>query len=279
LFTPNKHKGPSSVFLLIDNRSKDNIDPSRKIKSDFWPAEMVIEHGYAIAAFAVSDAAPDNNDNYKNGVLQLYPDQLTADNGMKAIGAWTWAASRVMDYFKTDKDIDFNKVSVVGHSRGGKAALWAGAQDQRFAMVFANCSGNTGAALSRHKGGETIKQINTAFPYWFNNNYKKYNDNENALPIDQHMLIALIAPRPVYTTNATKDQWADPIGSYLAIQNAEPVYALYGKKSLLTPEAPPVNNAITNSMIGYHIREGVHDLTAFDWENFIRFADFNYYHK
>ncbi|HEY4323967.1 MAG TPA: acetylxylan esterase [Mucilaginibacter sp.] len=279
LFTPNSHNGSSSVFLLIDNRGKDTIDPTRTIKSEFWPAEMAIEHGYAIAAFAVSDAAPDNKDNYQNGVLQLYPEQLTADNGMKAIGAWAWAASRVMDYFKTNKDIDFNKVSVVGHSRGGKTALWAGAQDQRFAMVFANCSGNTGAALSRRQSGETVKAINTSFPYWFNNNYKKYNDDVNALPIDQHMLIALIAPRPVYTTNATKDLWADPVGSYLSIQNAQPVYALYGKQSSLTAERPPVSTAIINSVIGYHIREGVHDLTAFDWGNFIKFADFNYYHK
>jgi hypothetical protein len=279
LYIPNNHKGPAPAFLSIDYRGKSVLDPIRDTNSGFWPAEMAIEHGYAMAIFFVSDVAPDNNDDYKNGALQLYPNQLIADNGMKAIGSWAWAESRVMDYFETDKDIDSKKVAICGHSRCGKTALWAAAQDQRFAMVFANCSGNTGAALARHKGGETIKQINTRFPYWFNNNYKKYNDNENALPIDQHMLIALIAPRPVYTTNATKDEWADPIGSYLSIQNAEPVYALYGKKSLLTPQPPPVGTAITNSIMGYHIRDGIHDLTAFDWENVIKFADFNYYHK
>jgi hypothetical protein len=198
---------------------------------------------------------------------------------MKAIGAWAWAASRVMDYFKTNKDIEFSKVNVVGHSRGGKTALWAGAQDQRFAMVFASCSGNTGAALARRQYGETVSRINDHFPYWFNNNYKKYINNVDALPVDQHMLIALIAPRPVYTTNATKDLWADPLGSYLSILNAKPVYDLYGKHSALTPQTPPVNTPIINSVIGYHIREGIHDLTAYDWGNFIRFANYHYFHK
>lgn len=276
LFTPNGVNKRSPVFLLINNRDKDNTDPTRKIKSEFWPAEMVIENGYAIAAFHVSDTAPDNKETYQNGVLQLYPEQLTADNGMKAIGAWAWAASRVMDYFETDKEIDLNKVNLVGHSRGGKAALWAGAQDQRFAMIFSNCSGNTGAALARRQFGETIKAINTTFPHWFNNNYKQFNDNANALPVDQHMLISLIAPRPVYTTSATKDLWADPVGSYLSIVEAQKVYALYGKKSALNPGPPPPDTPIIQSVVGYHNRTGIHNMTAYDWDNFIRFADFNY---
>lgn len=276
LFTPNNRKKSSPVFLLINNRDVDNTDPSRKIKSEFWPAEMAIDSGYAIAAFHVSDAAPDNKDTYQNGVLQLYPDQLVADNGMKAIGAWAWAASRVMDYFLTDTAIDFNKVSLVGHSRGGKAALWAGAQDQRFAIIFSNCSGNTGAALARRQYGETIKAINTSFPHWFNNNYKQFNNNVNALPVDQHMLISLIAPRPVYTTSATQDLWADPVGSYLSILEAQKVYALYRKKSALSADPPPPNTPVIHSVLGYHNREGIHNMTAYDWSNFIRFANFNY---
>lgn len=279
LFTPTQAKKQSPVFLLINNREKNNTDPTRKTKSDFWPAEMAIDSGYAIAAFHVSDAAPDEKNTYQNGVLQLYPDQLTADNGMKAIGAWAWAASRVMDYFKTDKAIDFTKVGLVGHSRGGKAAMWAGAQDERFAMIFSSCSGNTGAALARRKYGETIKAINTTFPHWFNNNYKKFNDHEEALPIDQHMLISLIAPKPLYTTSATQDLWADPKGSYLSIKNAEKVYALYGKKSSLSPAPPPINTPIINSILGYHIREGIHNMTAYDWSNFIRFANYHYSRK
>lgn len=195
---------------------------------------------------------------------------------MKSIGAWAWAASRVLDYFEKDKDIDAKKVFAVGHSRGGKASLWAGAEDQRFAMIFSNCSGNSGAALSRRQYGETIQKINSSFPHWFADNYKKYNDKVNDLPVDQHMLIALIAPRPVYTTNATEDLWADPKGSFLAVKNAEPVYErLYRKKSGLGGEPPAVNIAITDSPLGYHIRKGIHILTIFDWNHFIEFATYN----
>lgn len=274
LFTPvNKKRAP--VFLLINNRDKSNTDPTRNTKSGFWPAEMVIDSGYAVAAFHVSDAAPDNKDTYQNGVLQLYPEQLTIDNGMKAIGSWAWAASRVLDYFKTNKDIDAKQVNLVGHSRGGKAALWAGAQDQRFAMIFSSCSGNTGAALARRNVGESVKAINTAFPHWFNNNYKKYNENVASLPVDQHMLIALIAPRPLYTTSATEDLWADPVGSYISISNAQKVYTLYGKKSGLTPDPPVPDMPIINSILGYHNRTGAHDLTSYDWGEFIRFAGFH----
>jgi hypothetical protein len=271
LFVPKAVMHPA-VFLLINNRPKENTDPSRQIKSDFWPAEMVIDSGYAIAAFHVSDVAPDNKDSFALAALRLYPGQLKANNGMRAIGAWAWGASRVMDYFEKDDDIDKKKVIIVGHSRGGKTALWTAAQDQRFAMCVANCSGNTGAALSRRKFGETVERINTVFPHWFTTNYKKFNNNENALPVDQHMLLALCAPRPLYTTNATEDLWADPTGSYLSVKNAQPAWALYGIDASLPPVPPAANHPLITSALGYHIREGIHDLTAYDWKNFIRFA-------
>ncbi|QIP15979.1 acetylxylan esterase [Spirosoma aureum] len=273
LFVPNKQKKPVPVFVLINNRGKNNTDPTRAEKSDFWPAEMVIDSGYAIAAFHVSDLAPDDTAKYVDGVLQLYPEQLTAKNGMRAIGAWAWGASRVLDYFEKDADIDAKKVVVVGHSRGGKASLWAAAEDQRFAICVTNCSGNTGAALSRRRFGETVGRINTVFPHWFTGHYKKFNNNEDSLPIDQHMLIAAIAPRPLYATNASKDLWADPKGTFLSLKNAEKVYALFGLKSNLNSDPPAINQPIINSQLGYHIREGEHNLTAFDWSNFIKFAN------
>ena len=273
LFVPTKRKGPVPVFLLINNRGKENTDPTRTHKSEFWPAEMVIDSGYAIAAFHVSDLAPDDTVNYVNGVLQLYPKQLTANNGMRAIGAWAWGASRVLDYFEKDPTIAAKKVAIVGHSRGGKASLWAAAEDQRFAMCFSNCSGNTGAALSRRRFGETVSRINTVFPHWFAKNYKKFNNNEDALPVDQHMLLAAIAPRPLYVTNASKDLWADPTGTYLSLKNAQRVYALYGIKVNLPANPPAINQPIFNSSLGYHNREGEHNLTVYDWSNFIKFAN------
>jgi hypothetical protein len=276
LFIPKNSTNPAPAFLLINNRPLSNTDPTRETKSDFWPAEMLIDSGYAIAAIHVSDMAPDNKETYVNGVLDLYPEQLSADNGMKAIGAWAWGASRAMDYFEKDKDIDAKRVAIVGHSRGGKASLWTAAQDQRFAICVSNCSGNTGAALARRQFGERIKRINTSFPHWFNNNYKKFNDKEDELPVDQHMLIALVAPRPIYATNASKDLWADPTGTFLSLKNAEKVYALYGKKSTLPVNPPGINEPVIESPIAYHNREGEHNLTAYDWINFIQFANFHY---
>lgn len=277
LFVPNKVAKPVPAFVLINNRGKDNTDPARIKKSDFWPAEVVVDAGYAVAAFHVDDLAPDNKDRYMEGVLQLYPEQLDAANGMRAIGAWAWGASRVMDYFGKDQLIDSKKVVLVGHSRGGKASLWAAAQDERFAICVTNCSGNTGAALARRQFGERIAVINSTFPHWFNNHYKKFNDKENLLPVDQHMLISLIAPRPVYATNASEDLWADPKGTFLSLKNAEPVYSLYGLKSALPKEPPAIDNPVIQSPIAYHNRTGAHNMTAYDWKNFIKFADYHFH--
>lgn len=276
LFVPSERKEPAPAFLLINNRDERNTAPLRDTISGFWPAEKVINAGYAVASFQVDDAAPDNKDSYADGVLKLYPDQLQQDNGMKAIGAWAWAASRVMDYFEKNKDIDASKVVLVGHSRGGKASLWAAAEDPRFAICVSNNSGNSGAALSRRWFGETVEIINTSFPHWFSENYKKYNGNEQDLPVDQHMLIGLIAPRPVYVTNASEDLWADPQGTFLAMKEAEKVYRLYGLHSRLPRTIPPVNSPIVSPPMGYHNREGKHNLTEYDWSNFLKFADLHF---
>ncbi|RYX86529.1 acetylxylan esterase [bacterium] len=278
LFTPNNRTAASPVFLLACNRGARNIDPTRENKSEFWPAEELIKRGYVAAAFLVSDLDPDKDDDFKNGVHGLFDpprlgDEKRSPDAWATIAAWAWGASRVLDYLESDKDVDAKRVAIVGHSRGGKTALWAGATDPRFALVVSNDSGSTGAALARGKRGETIALINKTFPYWFNTTYKTFDGNENELPVDQHQLIALMAPRPVYIASAIDDEWADPQSEFLSGVAASPVYELLGKKGMTVTSFPELEKPLHAGFIGYHVRRGGHDLSAYDWTQFMDFAD------
>jgi hypothetical protein len=273
LFTPNNAKKPVPAFLLIDNRGPANTDPSRKVKSEFWPVEEAVARGYGMAVFSNADVDPDDFDDFKNGIHALLDKNPRPADAWGTIAAWAWGASRCMDYLVTDKDINAKKIAVVGHSRGGKTALWAGAEDTRFAMVLSNESGAGGAALARRRFGETVSRINTAFPHWFCSNYKKFSNNENALPVDMHMLLALIAPRALYVDCASEDLWGDPRGSYLSLYNAVPVFNLSGIKSDIPEAMPPLNKQVMSGKVAYHIRDGVHNMLLKDWNWFMDFAD------
>ena len=245
-------------------------DAGRGKSQSRWPVKEIISRGFGVATVCYGDVDPDFDDGFKNGIHTLFNSPRDSTS-WGSIAAWSWGLSRIMDYFENDKEINAKKVIVTGHSRLGKTSLWAGASDQRFAMVVANNSGCGGAALSKRIIGETVGSINTAFPHWFCDNFKKYNRKEDLLPVDQHELLALIAPRPVYVASAEGDHWADPKGEFLSCVNASPVYELLGAKKFQASEMPPLNTPVTG-LISYHIRPGKHDITLYDWNCYMDYA-------
>jgi pimeloyl-ACP methyl ester carboxylesterase len=272
LFVPNNIRKPVPAFLLINLGSK-GIDPARQTKSESWPAEEIVARGYAAAAFSNADVDPDNFDDFNNGIHALLDQAPRKDDSWGTLAAWAWGASRCMDYLVTDRDIAKNKVAVVGHSRGGKTALWAGAEDERFSIVVANESGAGGAAIARRRLGETVARLNSSFPHWFCTNYRKYNNNEDSMPLDMHMLLALTAPRALYIDAAAEDLWGDPKGCYLALYNSLPVFRLYDKSVILSEQVPTLNHQIISGVAGFHIRDGEHALKIADWNMIMDFAD------
>ncbi|MEC8636797.1 MAG: acetylxylan esterase [Bacteroidota bacterium] len=290
VFLAYNFKGNYSVIsdpaILINGKKQSELNGEelKKFKtndrggrSSRWAIDKMIDAGYGLVTINYNNVDPDKND-FTDGIHSLFyrVGQMTPNNNeWGSLSAWAWGLSRIMDFLETETLVDHKKVILFGHSRLGKTALWAGANDQRFSIVISNNSGCGGAALSRRRFGEKVSDINTNYPHWFAKNFHNFNDNEAALDVDQHMLIALIAPRPVYVASASKDAWADPRGEFLAAKEASQIYKLYEKKGIETEEMPLVNTPF-HGTVGYHLRDGKHDVTNFDWEQYIKFADLHF---
>ena len=297
IYIPNSAKKPVPLILSLNFSGNQAVidDPGVKLatvwgrtthqpetakedsrgKDKNFEVEKVLDRGYGFATINYQDIEPDFDGGISHGIRPLfYKSRQTepASDDWGAIGAWSYGLSRAMDYLEKDKDVDSKRVAVMGHSRLGKTVLWTGAQDQRFAMVLASCPGEGGASLARRNYGETIRNLTERFPFWFAPNLKKYADNPDQLPVDMHELIALSAPRRVYVTGAESDKWADPKGEFLALVAAVPVYQLLGGEGLGTDQMPALNQPIQHTL-AYHYRTGKHEVTDFDWEQFLQFAD------
>jgi hypothetical protein len=297
LYVPNssKHPVPAIVGLNFDGNQSVTIDPAIKLSTSWfdktkgvvnnratdvtravdasqWPLETIIDRGYAVATVYRGDIAPDHIDNLNEGVFSMYPELQNRPDNFATVGAWAWGLSRILDYLETDKAIDSKHVAVFGFSRLGKAALWAGATDERFALVISNESGAGGAKLFHETAGEGIRRLSTKFQFWFCSNFKKYTDQDSILPFDQHMVISLVAPRPIYIASAESDLNSNPKGEFMGALNASPVYKLLGTSGLPSSIMPPVNTPIVGR-IAYHIRTGTHNVTDYDWVQYLNFAD------
>jgi hypothetical protein len=239
---------------------------SRGSSASRWPLSIILKHGYGVATAYYGDFDPDYDDDFLNGFHPLFatPGKERNSSSPGSISMWAKGLSLIADYLVQDSIADPNSLILIGHSRLGKAALWAGANDERYSAVISNNSGCGGAALSMRAFGETVESINTRFPHWFCDEFKRYNGKEKKLPLDQHMLLALMAPRPLYVASATEDQWADPRGEFLSLQACAPVYALFGSDQDF-PQTMPDPDKPYHGITGYHLRSGKHDLSDFDW--------------
>jgi len=256
-------------------QKSDSKPPVRGDQASRWPFAELVGAGYGVATAWYGDVEVDTPDGWKTGVRTTLADSLHVQpQEWAAIGVWAWGMSRIQDYLLTRPEVDSHRIIATGHSRLGKACLWAGANDTRFAMVVSNDSGEGGAALARRNFGETTEDLNRAFPHWFIPQFRNFNGKAESLPVDQHELLSLIAPRPLYVASATEDQWADPKGEFLSAQEAGKVYALYGLHGVSGSFPPPVNTSI-GDRIGYHLRTGKHDITPFDWTQYVAFANRN----
>lgn len=284
VFVPNAAEKPVPAFMkhsFNDTKSHD-FDQHDRLKErtrNGWPLGVLFDRGYGFCAVYQQDLVGHNEVEFLHGIHPLfYKDGQSFPKAHEwgVLSGVAYGAMRAMDYLETDDDIDHAKVAIMGHSKMGKAAVWTAALDERFAMAISAQSGCAGAALWRRHSGETLEKMVTRFPYWLCRNAWKFVGNEDDLPVDQHMLLACIAPRPVYVHSGIADTWADPRGEYLSAYHASEVYRLLGKTGLASEASPPLGEPVIESDVGYHVRRGGHSVSTYDWQCFVQFADYHF---
>ena len=267
----------ADVMMTGFNSHGEIVEKERSNQVHRWQFEETVKRGFASATVCYHDIYPDEkeSDSWRKSIYNLFfsneSDEEFHTHG-SAISAWAWGLSRMLDFLEGESAIDCSKAMVHGHSRLGKTSLWAGANDTRFKLVVSNDSGCSGAAISRRCIGETVEIITHYFPHWFVSEYYKYANRELELPLDQHWLISLIAPRYGAIASAVKDTWADPKGEFLSGAYANDVYKLFGTETY-SPDAMPEIDTYLTSAVSYHIRTGGHDQTLVDWTHYWEIGD------
>lgn len=260
-----KRQKPVPAFVFINFR--------RSVFDYYCPLEEVMDRGYAVFGFCYLDIASDDN-SFRKGLAPYLGKSRRCANAPGKIMMWAWAAMRIMDFIETCPEIDRENVAVIGHSRLGKTALVTGAFDERFRYVISNDSGCSGAAITRGKVGETLEAIQDRFPYWFCPRYFKYYGKVEKLPLDQHYLLALIAPRHVMIGSAEEDLWSDPTSEFLSLYAINEIYRLYGKRGLVTPDKLPTPDiSLGEGDALYQVRHGVHYFSRADWLAYMAYMD------
>ncbi len=259
-----KTLGPHPFFIHI------NFRPN--VPDQYMPSEEITDNGFAVLSFCYNDVTTDNND-FENGLAGvLYKDGKRGPHDAGKIAMWAWAAQRVLDYAEQEPRLDKSCVTVCGHSRLGKTALFCGATDERFTFAYSNNSGCSGAAITRDKTGETVEIITRAFPFWFCEAYQQYANREHEMPFDQHFVVASVAPRYAYVAGALEDTWADPYSEMLSCVAASPAYEAQGLKGFVCEDRLPVpGDRWHEGTIGYHLRAGEHYFGREDWNTVMDF--------
>ena len=262
-------------------RSAVTTDDKRFEKLDSWNFVEAMQRGYAVATANFNEIFPDNPFGFAKSIYTLFktPEELAelpeppiAPRNYGAISAWAWGLSRMMDVLEDIPEVDTEKAAVLGHSRLGKTALWAGVNDERFKLVISNNSGCMGAAPSCRVYGERPGHLAYIQRFWFSDKFIEYADREDTLPVDQHQLLALIAPRTVYVASSSEDYGADPYGEFLSAKEAAGIWALYARENDFPDSFPELNKSVGSS-VKYHCKTGGHSITAADWQHYYECAD------